>query len=155
MCPMRFLSLFLICLFIFSACKSPKKGTLSPEEKSRLERLADSELQTEEKFHELGKYIATLMQEALAMDDDSSMLAHLQEFSTENEEPLKTLSGEIDFWFKYMDEEERTYFIMRMLPMDYAKKLILYEGRFKKRTRHNPEYHKYLDRITRNIEIRK
>lgn len=152
---MRLLSLFLICFLLFTACKRPKKGALSPEEKSRLERLAESELETEEKFHELGKYIATVMKEALSMDADSLMIAHLQEFSTENKDALEMLSAEIDFWFKYMDEEERTYFIMRLLPMDYAKNLKTYEARFKKRTRHSPEYHKYLDRITRNIEIRK
>ena len=148
--------IFVISLIsLLIACRQPQKGTLSVQAQTELEILADRQWETEEKFHKLAEIIARVLEEALAKNDDAAMINHLQEFYSLNEDALRQLQAEIDFWFKYVDKEEKNEFLMRFWPRDYAKSLRQSEAHFFRRTREKPEYQEHFRRITRAIEMRK
>lgn len=147
--------IFLISSFSHFSCKKPQGGTLSVQAQTELEILAARQWETEEKFHKLAQIIARFLEEALAKNDDAAMINHLKDFSSLNEDALKILQAEIDFWFKYVDKEEKNEFLMRFWPKDYAKSLRKSEAKFFRRTKERPEYHQHFRRVTRAIEMRK
>jgi hypothetical protein len=138
-----------------AACRPPRKGALSTEAMSELERLANSSVDTETKYHRLAARIGEMLDEALAKDTDQAMLTHMQEFYELHEDPLRLMGGEIDFYFKHMDDEEKNEFLMRLWPTTYAKNLRENVAQFRRRTQSRKDYQIYLDRILKAIEMRK
>lgn len=145
----------LIFLLLFSACKKPQGGTLSVQAQTELEILAGRQWETEEKFHKLAEIIAGVLEEALTKNDDAAMINHLRDYATLNEDALRILQAEIDFWFKHVDKEEKNEFLMRFWPKDYAKSLRKSEAKFFRRTQEKPEYQQHFRKVTRAIEMRK
>ena len=152
--PISLISIISLILLTLS-CKQPQKGTLSVQAQTDLEVLAARQWETEDKFHKLAEIIAGVMEEALAKPDDAAMINHIKEFNSINEDALRQLGAEIDFWFKYVDKEEKNEFLMRFWPKDYAKKLRASEARFYSKTKNKPEYRKHFQQLTRAIEMRK
>lgn len=147
--------IFIISSFSSFSCKKPQGGTLSVEAQTELEVLAERQWETEQKFHALAEIIARVLEEALTKDDDAAMINHLRDFSSLNEDAVKILQAEIDFWFKHVNKEEKNEFLMGFWPKDYAKSLRKSEAKFFRRTRERPNYAQHFRRVTRPIEMRK
>ncbi|MDB4286094.1 hypothetical protein N9933_02210 [bacterium] len=142
-------------LIFLSGCKKPRTRTVSEVTKTELENLAESGKETKIKYHELGKILSQLVKESLEMGSDSLMLAHIKNFASLNEEGIKQLSEEIDDWQKTLSEEERIFFVMRLVPMKYARNLERYKIAFSRRTGKNSEQDKALNSLLRPLEIRR
>jgi hypothetical protein len=152
----KYLFLMAIAGFIvLSGCKKPRTRTVSEVTKTELEDLAESGKETETKYHELGKILSQLVKESLEMGKDSLMLAHIKDFASLNEEGLEQLSSEIDDWQKTLTEEERIFFVMRLVPMQYARDLERYQIAFSRRAGENSEQNKVLNSLLRHLEIRR
>ncbi len=147
---------FISILFTLSpACRQPQKGTLSVASQTELEILAARDWETEDKFQKLAEIIARVLEEALEKKDDAAMINHLKEFNSQNQDVLNQLQAEIDFWFKFVDKEEKNEFLMRFWPKKYAKSLRNSEAKFFRRTKDKPEYRKHFLQLMRPIEMRK
>ena len=147
--------LILLCSLLLFSCKKVQKGTLSSKAQTQLEVLAERDIETDVKFLEIAKILSKVLEEALAKDDDAAMISHLKDFHEMNEDALRMLTAEIDFWFKYVDNEEKNEFLMRYWPNDFAKSLRSSEAKFFRRTRQRPEYAQHFRRVTRPLEMRK
>ena len=107
------------------ACAPPvQEGTLSARTRGELDGLAEDIFQdTEEKYHILSKVIVKVMEEALELNTDEGIVEHLQKFSSDNDWALEVLKGEINSWYKGMDDKTRTDFLLRLMAEDYPRKM--------------------------------
>lgn len=150
----RTASILLMCLLLTTACKRPRSGALSEAEKTRIMWLADSWLDTEDKYHQLGELLAKAMEEALALNDQQ-MASYLSDFYTLHQDAVTRLSLEIDGWQRTMTHNERSAFLMRTSVKAYAAQLKKQEQQFLQRSVDHPDWRKPYRELMRALELRK
>jgi len=150
----RTASILLMCLLLLTACKRPRSGALSEAEKTRIMWLADSWLDTEEKYHQLGELLSKAFEEALGLGDEQ-MAGYLADFYAVHSDAITRLSQEIDGWQRTMTHNERSAFVMRASVKPYAAQLKKQEQQFLQRSAAKPEWRKPYREIMRALELRK
>lgn len=147
---------FILGLILLFSCQDPRQGTLSPETRTELDRLADQiHRDTEEKYHFLLGRLADVLQEALNKERDQEMLEHLRKFTRDNELALQTLNQEIDKWYKTLTEEDRNEFLIRMVAEDYNRRLRRLVPRFENRAGNRRSYQQVFDDLFAHVELRR
>ncbi len=145
--------LFLSLLVIFASCKNPKRGALSPEERTELERLVDSPRSAEYKFYVLAGKLSKLLDEAMAIENDEAAMAHLREFTVENDLALQTLAEEIDDWAKVIPDDERIEVILKLMDRPFAQQLRTHVPAFRRRIAYNPSYQSDFDALFGKVKF--
>jgi hypothetical protein len=119
---------------IVTSCKTYQNKALQEESTSFLETIALSTESPETKYHTLGQEVVKLLEDALANDTDSAMLADMRVFVAKHDYPIKEIQKEFDLWFQHLRHEDRVAFLIRLDHQDYIAKMRTLESRFRQRT---------------------
>lgn len=138
-----FVLIFSICAIglLLQSCVNPQKGALSPEVRSELDLLADDpHKKNSQKYIELSRIMARLLDEASAKPTEAGAIGHIIEFGTENDMALQRLASELDKWQKHMDNEEKMFFVMSLMAEKSTSDLQKKGKAFRRRISGNPEW---------------
>lgn len=124
----------MLLAIIVSSCKTYRNKALQEESTSFLETVAMGNDSPEAKYHRLGQEVVTLLEDALANDTDSAMLADMKVFVEKHDYPIKEIQREFDVWFQHISHEDRIAFMIRLDHQEYIGKMRKLEARFRKRT---------------------
>ncbi|MFK7969669.1 MAG: hypothetical protein AB8F95_04840 [Bacteroidia bacterium] len=128
-----YMPVLLAILILLSSCKTPQNRALQEEEQTFMEALALEVKAPEAKYHELGREVVKLLEDALGNPTDSAMLADMRAFSQKHRYPIQEIQDEFDLWFQHITHEERVAFLIRLDHQDYIVEMRKLEARFKKR----------------------
>ncbi|MEL6256327.1 MAG: hypothetical protein AAFR87_30265 [Bacteroidota bacterium] len=152
----RILTTVLLLSFLLQACKDPKSGALSPETRTELDVLADDPYKPpSQKYIELSRVMAKLLDEASAKPGDAAAVAHIVEFTTENDAALDRLYGELDKWQKHMENEDRMLFVMNLMAEKSTTTLQNRSRSFRRRISGNPDWLRQYDQAMSYLDFRK
>ena len=120
---MRITVLFLGLCLLLLACGNPRKGALSPDARSALDKLADQNLEPKKKYLILARRYVQLLDETAAFSTNAQALAHLEKFNSDNQNALSRLYGQFDGWQRNTNEQDLMLFLMELNEEDFAPKL--------------------------------
>ncbi|MEM6346267.1 MAG: hypothetical protein AAF927_20425 [Bacteroidota bacterium] len=143
-----------ICLTVFS-CAGPQSGSLSPDVRSELDKLADSSMDYREKYFDLSSRIVQIMEEVAAIENDAQAIEKLREYMSDNDVALKRLKSQFDGWQKHEDDEAVVAFITRYNEQDSARRIRNLAPRLHKRFAYDKSYVADLETLVHLISLRR
>lgn len=143
-----------ICFSILS-CADPQSGSLSPDVRTELDRLADSSMDYREKYFDLSSRIVQIMEEVAAIENDAQSIAKLREYMSDNDVALKRLKSQFDGWQKHEDDETVVGFITQYNEQSSARRIRVLAPRLHARFAYDKTYVADLETLVHLISIRR
>ena len=151
--PVYVFLLIALAMLFTAGCGNPKRGALSAEARTELEKLVDTPISAERKFYKLAETLTALLNEAMAIENDEAAMAHLREFATNNDLALQALARDIDDWAKVMPDDERMEMILKLMDRDFSTQLRNRVPAFRRRIAYNEAYLREFNQLFGSIEF--
>ncbi|MEL6589102.1 MAG: hypothetical protein AAFQ68_03440 [Bacteroidota bacterium] len=151
---MRILIIFSLAILMWS-CAGPQSGSLSPDVRSELDKLADARTDYREKYFDLSERIVQIMNEVASVENDAQAIAKLREYLSDNEGALQRLESQFDGWQKHEDDETVVAFITKYNEQASARRIRVLAPRLHSRFAYDESYVADLERLVHLISIRK
>lgn len=146
--------IFLSLVMLMWACSDPQSGSLSPDVRSELDRLADARIDYREKYFDLSERIVQIMNEVASIENDAQAIAKLREYLSDNEGALQRLESQFDGWQKHEDDETVVAFITKYNEQASARRIRMLAPRLHRRFAYDQSYVADLERLVHLISIR-
>jgi hypothetical protein len=111
----------LILLLTLSSCANYRQ---LQAHRSELQRLAQSNLDPQEKFDGLAEVLATVLEESTDLSSPVKSYRYVQKFTNQNQRALDQLSSELLAWQADMNGPQKLAFTTRALSQGYSRRLI-------------------------------
>lgn len=151
---MRIILLITICLSVWS-CAGPQSGSLSPDVRTELDKLADSSKDYREKYFDLSARLIQIMEEVAAIENDAQAIAKLREYMSDNDVALARLKSQFDGWQKHEDDETVVAFITKYNEQASARRIRVLAPRLHARFAYDDSYVADLEKLIHLISVRR
>ncbi|MFK7925533.1 MAG: hypothetical protein AB8H47_26510 [Bacteroidia bacterium] len=150
---MRIAIIIGICLS-FISCGGPQSGSLSPDVRTELDKLADSSMDYREKYFNLSSRIVQILDEMAAIENDAQSIAKLREYMSDNDVALKRLKNQFDGWQKHEDHETVVTFITKYNEQSSARQIRVLAPRLHSRFAYDKSYVADIETLVHLISVR-
>ncbi len=146
--------LFWVTILVWG-CAGPQSGSLSPDTRTEMDKLADQNIDMREKYYQLSIQLAQIMEETAAIENDAAAIEKLREFLSDNDVALARLSSQFDNWQKHESDENVITFITQYNEQPSARKMRQLAPRLHQRFAYEKGYVRDLEKLVDFISVRR